>query len=218
MTLSSVVMFMRVYLASIDFEDCRLSHRFGFLYHRFTWRPLRPRLGLGTVEPHPSPPSQVDRCHPVPVHYDSTVSAPELTSQSLVRLESLPASRTSHTRTSSLRPRQMNDGQADPTGLVFYLPLSFIKAPPVHPTTILPTLTVTLPVETAYAPDILQNYCFPPLNRYCDNRLCNIVEQMTSPSGSTHSIIRGYDSSNPHIVSFERGNYAHRSTGYTQSL
>src|SRR5438445_12100601 len=49
-------MSMRVYLASIDFEDYCLSHRFRFLYHRFTWWPLRPRLGLGTVAPPPSPP------------------------------------------------------------------------------------------------------------------------------------------------------------------
>src|SRR2546430_8872014 len=41
---------------------------------------------------------------------------------------------------------------------------------------------------------------------------------MTSPSGSTLSILRGYDPSNPHIASFERGNYAHRSASYTHCL
>src|SRR5881397_29384 len=41
---------------------------------------------------------------------------------------------------------------------------------------------------------------------------------MTSPSGSTLSILQGYDPSNPHIVSFERCDYTHRSTGYTHSL
>src|SRR5216684_9040824 len=41
---------------------------------------------------------------------------------------------------------------------------------------------------------------------------------MTSPSGSTLSILRGYDPSNPRIVPFERGDYTHRSAGYTHSL
>src|SRR5438309_2416557 len=44
------------------------------------------------------------------------------------------------------------------------------------------------------------------------------MEEMTGPSGSTHSILRGYDPSNPHIVSFERCNYTHRSTSYTHCL
>src|SRR2546430_15073905 len=58
----------------------------------------------GTCEPHPSPPSQDNSCYPVPVHYYSTFSAPELTCQSFVRLESLPASRTRKTGTSGLAP------------------------------------------------------------------------------------------------------------------
>src|SRR6267143_298156 len=41
---------------------------------------------------------------------------------------------------------------------------------------------------------------------------------MTRPSGSMLSILRGYDSSNPHIVSFERCDYAHRSTSYMHCL
>jgi len=64
----------------LDFEDYCLSHRFRFLYHRFTWRPLRPRLGLGTVEPQPSPPGQIHRCRHISVHYYSTVATPKLTS------------------------------------------------------------------------------------------------------------------------------------------
>src|SRR2546428_13864359 len=92
------------------------------------------------------PASQNTRRHPVPVHYYSTFSAPELTCQSLVRLESLPASRTSHAGSSGLTPRQMNDWKTSPSGLVLYLSLGFTEAPAVHPTPILPTLTVTLPV------------------------------------------------------------------------
>src|SRR5467141_5254966 len=41
---------------------------------------------------------------------------------------------------------------------------------------------------------------------------------MTSPSGSTLSILHGYDPSNPRIVSFERCDYAHRSASYTHCL
>src|SRR5437899_11777790 len=63
----------------------------------------------GTCEPHPSPPSQVNSRNHVPVHYYSTLTAPELASQSLVRLESLPASRTRHTGTSCLTPRQTDN-------------------------------------------------------------------------------------------------------------
>src|SRR2546422_10452571 len=68
------------------------------------------------------PPSQVDRCHPVSVHYYSTFSTPEFSFQSFVRLESLPASRTSHTRTSGLTPGQSNDCKTSPSSLVLYLP------------------------------------------------------------------------------------------------
>src|SRR3989442_15776039 len=120
--------------------------------------------GRGAAEPHPSPPSQVNRRHPVPVHSYSAPSAPELTCQSLVRLESLPASRTSHAGTSGLTPSQMNDGQSSPSSLILDLALSFAEAPPVHPTPIPSTLTVTLPVETAYAPNVLQNDCLSPLD------------------------------------------------------
>ena len=41
---------------------------------------------------------------------------------------------------------------------------------------------------------------------------------MTRPSGSALSILRRYCSSYPSIVSFERGDYARRSTGYTHCL
>src|SRR2546427_11244955 len=44
------------------------------------------------------------------------------------------------------------------------------------------------------------------------------MEQMTGPSGSTHPILRRYTCPYPSIVSFERCNYAHRSTGYTHCL
>src|SRR6267143_598433 len=188
MTLRSVVMFMRVYLASIDFEDYRLSHRFEFLCHRFTWRPLRPRLGLGTVEPQPPPPSQVDRCHPVPVHYDSTVSAPELTSQSLVRLESLPASRTSHTRTSCVSFAQTDNRKTEPSGLILDLSLSLSEPPTVHSTPIPSTLTIPLPVETPYALNILQNYRCSLFNRHPDNPLRHVMKEMTDHVGSPRSM------------------------------
>src|SRR2546429_7957999 len=41
---------------------------------------------------------------------------------------------------------------------------------------------------------------------------------MTRPSGSALSILRRYCSSYSSIVSFERGDYARRSTGYTHCL
>src|SRR5437867_725116 len=63
----------------------------------------------GTCDPHPSPPRQVDRCNHVSVHYCAAFTAPELAFQSFVRLESLPASRTSCTRSSGLTPRQMDN-------------------------------------------------------------------------------------------------------------
>src|SRR5207249_11633874 len=98
---------------------------------------------LGTCEPHPSPPGQVDSCYHVPVHYISTVSTPELSFQCLVRLESLPASRTSHTGTSGLTPRQTDNRQAHPSSLELDLSLSLTETPPVLPNTILSTPTVT---------------------------------------------------------------------------
>ena len=140
-------MFMRVYLASIDFEDYRLSNRFGFLYHRFTWRPLRPRLGPGTVEPQPPPPGQIHRCRHIPVHYYSTFSTPELPLQPLVRLESLPASRTSHTRTSCVSFAQTDNRKTEPSGLILDLSLSLSETPAVHSTPILSTLTITSTVK-----------------------------------------------------------------------
>src|SRR2546430_10139402 len=150
------------WLRGIDSGDYR---RRRVPLHSFNCSALRLDNGRpGTCEPHPSPPSQVDRCHPVPVHYYSTFSAPELTCQSFVRLESLPASRTGHTGISGLTLRQTNNGKPYPSGLVLDLALSFAEAPPVHPTTILSGLTVTLTIETAYAPDIFQNYCFSPLD------------------------------------------------------
>src|SRR5207249_898900 len=118
----------------------------------------------GTCEPHPSPPSQVNSRNHVPVHYYSTFTAPELTSQSLVRLESLPASRTRHTGTSGLTPRQTDNRQSNPSGLVLYLSLSLTETPPVHPATISSTLTVTLTVEGSDALDVLKNYCCFPLD------------------------------------------------------
>src|SRR5947208_11403728 len=41
---------------------------------------------------------------------------------------------------------------------------------------------------------------------------------MTSPSSSTLSILRRYRSPYPRVVSLERCDHAHRSTGYTHSL
>src|SRR2546422_7216754 len=78
--------------------------------HTLNSSALRPYKRPEPCNPHPSPPSQVNRCYPVPVHYYSTFSTPELTFQSLVRLESLPASRTSHAGSSGLTPRQTNNG------------------------------------------------------------------------------------------------------------
>src|SRR5205807_5396730 len=115
-------------------------------------------------------------------------------------------------------PRQMNDGQAYPSSLVLYLSLGFTEAPAVHPTTIVSTLTVTLPVESTYTMNVLQNDCLVLLDRQSHNPPRCGVEEMTSPSCSTHSILRGYDPSNPHIVPFERCNYTHRSTDYTHCL
>ena len=47
--------------------------------HRFNCPSLRLGYGrLGTCEPHPSPPGQVNSCHMAPVHYISTVTIPEL--------------------------------------------------------------------------------------------------------------------------------------------
>ena len=112
----------------------------------------------------------------------------------------------------------MNDGQAYPSSLILYLSLGFTEAPAVHPTTIVSTLTVTLPVETAYTLNVFQNDCLSPLDRQGHNCLRGGMGQMTSPSGSTHSILRGYARSYSRIVSFERCDYTHRSTGYTHSL
>src|SRR5881296_3717682 len=149
---------VRSWLRGIDSGDYR---RRRVPFHSFTCSALRLDDGRpGTCEPHPSPPGQVNSRNPVPVHYYSTVTAPELTSQSLVRLESLPASRTSHTGTSGLTPRQTDNRQAYPSGLVLELSLSLTETPPVHPTTILSTLTVTLTIEGSYALDVLENYCF----------------------------------------------------------
>src|SRR2546430_6364619 len=146
------------------------------------------------------PPSQVDRCHPVSVHYDSTSSAPEFSFQSFVRLESLPASRTSHTRTSGLTPRQSNNWKTSPSSLVLYLPLNFPEAPPVHPTPIPSTLTVTLPVETAYSSNIFQYYCLSPLDCDRDDRFCSTMKQMSNPCRSASSILRRYDPPSPSVV------------------
>src|SRR5439155_21131682 len=44
------------------------------------------------------------------------------------------------------------------------------------------------------------------------------MEAMSSSSGSTLSIARGYAHSYPGIVPFERCDHTHRSTGYTHSL
>src|SRR5438093_9973585 len=125
------------------------------------------------------PPSQVDRCHPVPVHYDSTVSAPELTSQSLVRLESLPASRTSHTRTSCVSFAQTDNRKTEPSGLILDLSLSLSETPTVHSTPIPSTLTIPLPVETPYALNILQNYLCSMFNRPPDNPIPHVLKSLT---------------------------------------
>src|SRR5207245_9767049 len=44
------------------------------------------------------------------------------------------------------------------------------------------------------------------------------MKEMTSPSGSTLSILRRYDPSNLSIVPFERGDYAQGSTSYTHGF
>src|SRR5207247_7394059 len=77
---------------------------------------------------------------------------------------------------------------------------------------------VTLTIETAYTSDLFENYRFSPLDCYCNNRLCNIVEKMTSPSVSSLSILRGYDPPGPMVVSFERGYHSHSSLCYSHSL
>src|SRR5438093_3758296 len=89
------------WLRGIDSRDYR---RRRIPHHRFICPALRLHNGgrPGTCEPHPSPLGQVECCNPVPVHYDSTFSTPELTSQSLVGLKSLPASQTRHAGTSCL--------------------------------------------------------------------------------------------------------------------
>jgi len=133
-------------------------------------------------------------------------------------MKSLPASRTGHAGSSGLTPRQTNDGQAYPSSLTLYLALSFAEAPPVHSTSILSGLTVTLTVETAYASNIFQNYRFSPLDCYRNNRLCSSVQQMTGPSGgSSLSIFRRYRCSYPSIVSSERSQCPHCIFGYSQS-
>src|SRR5207249_4144574 len=152
------------------------------------------------------------------VHYHSTFTAPELSFQSLVRLESLPASRTRHTGTSGLTPRQTDNRQAYPSRLVFDLSLSLSETPSVHSTAISSTLTVTLPVEGSDALDILKNYRCSPLDCYCNNRLRRGVEQMSNPSGSPPSIPGRYRCSYPIIVPCERGDYTHRIVGYSYTL
>src|SRR2546428_696011 len=95
------------WLRGIDSGDYR---RRRIPLHSFNCSALRLGDGRpGTCEPHPSPPGQVNSRCLVPVHYGSTVTAPEFAFQSLVRLESLPASRTSHTGTSGLAPRQTDN-------------------------------------------------------------------------------------------------------------
>jgi hypothetical protein len=163
----------------------------------------------GTCEPHPSPPRQVDRCHRVSVHHYSTLTAPELAFQSLVRLESLPASRTRHTGTSGLTPRQTDNRQSDPARLVFDLSLSFPEAPPVHPTTILSSLTVTLAVESTYAMNVFQNDCCSPLDCQGDDCLGGVMEQMSRPRGPSSPVLRRYTRFCPSIVAFERSDYVH---------
>src|SRR2546426_3571365 len=125
-------------------------------------------------------------------------------------MESLPASRTGHAGSSGLTPRQTNDGQAYPSSLTLYLALSFAEAPPVHSTSILSGLTVTLTVETAYASNIFQNYRFSPLDCYRNNRLCSSVQQMTGPSGgSSVAIVRRPISFFPLFVLSRKSQYPH---------
>src|SRR5437867_7386331 len=108
-----------------------------------------------------------------------------------VRLESLPASRTRHTRTSGLTPRQTDNRQAYPSGFVFDLSLSLSETPSVHPTAIPSTLTVTLTVEGSNALNVLENYCCFPLDCYSNNCLCGVVKYVTGSIGSPPSIPRG---------------------------
>src|SRR5947209_8628224 len=98
----------------------------------------------------------------------------------------------------------MNDWKTSPSSLVLQLPLGFTETPPIHPTTIPSTLTIPLLVESTYASNIFQNDCLSPLDCYCHNCLRSGMEEMTGPSGSALSILRGYDLSNLRIVSFER--------------
>src|SRR2546422_5209351 len=170
---------VRSWLRGIDSGDYR---RRRVPHHSFNCPALRLSYGRpGTCEPHPSPPGQVNSGYHVPVHYHSTFTAPELAFQSLVRLESLPASRTSDTGTSGLTPRQTNNRQAYPSRLVLDLSLSLSETPPVHLTAILSSLTITLTIEGSDVLDVLKNYCCSPLDCYCNNRLCGVVEKMTSP-------------------------------------
>src|SRR5439155_23287941 len=80
------------------------------------------------------------------------------------------------------------------------------------------TLSVTLTVETSYALNVFENDCLSPLDRQCHYGLCGGVEEMTSPSGSSLSLLRGYDPSCPMVVSFERCYYSHCSLCYSDSL
>src|SRR5207249_11371968 len=130
----------------------------------------------------------------------------------------LPASRTSQTGTSGLTPRQTDNRQSYPSGLVLYLPLSLTETPAVHLAPILSALTVTLTVEASYALDVLENYCCFPLDCYCNNRLCHSVEQVTCSSGSPLSIPGRYARSYPIIVPCERGDDTHSSLSYSHAL
>src|SRR5881296_670508 len=207
---------VRSWLRGIDSGDYR---RRRVPLHCFNCSALRLENGRpGTCEPHPSPPRQVNSRDPVPVHHHSTLAAPELTSQSLVRLESLPASRTGHTGTSGLTPRQTNNRQAYPSRLVLDLSLSLSETPPVHPATILSTLTITLTIEGSDVLDVLKNYCCSPLDCEGDDGLCCVMEQMVSPGGSASPILRRYSRSYPIIVSSERSYDACRSAGYSHRL
>src|SRR2546422_2393459 len=153
---------VRSWLRGIDSGDYR---RRRVPLHSFNCPALRLDDGRpGTCEPHPSPPSQVNSGYHVPVHYYSTFTAPELLFQSFVRLESLPASRTSHTGTSGLTPRQTDNRQAHPSSLVLDLSLGLAETPSVHSTPILSALTVTLTVEGSDAFDVLENCCCSALD------------------------------------------------------
>src|SRR4029077_13191086 len=126
----------------------------------------------------PPTPGQVDRCNHVPVHHYTTFSAPELSSDSLVLLESLPALRTCNTRTPSLLPAQTDDWQASPASFVFQLTLGFTEAPPVHPSPILGSLTVTLTIEPPDPFDVLKNDDLPLFKRFSHYPLRRVVKQV----------------------------------------